>query len=127
MATEPGLQQYLELLDTVPTGHRIVQRLLALSPAFISRDLTSPLVGAVSDPIGSLTTVNSKLLSTNPQAVAVIVGHEGIHLIDFSANAAGLTSFGCFDLEYPGSQRPGTALVRVLRSSREAQSSRSLG
>jgi hypothetical protein len=98
IAADPRLHPHFELLDTVPTGHRIVQRLLELGPSFALRELPGR-AGALTEPISFTTTVNARLLDSDPRGIAALVGHEGAHLIDFAANATGLTSFGCFELE----------------------------
>jgi endonuclease YncB( thermonuclease family) len=98
IAADPRLHGSFSTLATVPTGREVIERILRHSPAFRVERMP-PGALAFAEPLGQTGALNAAFLSSDPRAVAAALAHESVHLIDMTSNAAGLTDFGCFDLE----------------------------
>ena len=98
IAADPRLHEPFSALTTVPTGREVIERILRHSPAFRVERLGSGAL-AFAEPLGQTGAMNADLIKSDPRAVAATLAHESVHLIDLTSNAAGLTDFGCFELE----------------------------
>jgi endonuclease YncB( thermonuclease family) len=96
LAAHPELHPFLDVLYTSPSGRRILDRLVLTSPTLQFRFMDGI---ASSDPLANLAVLSSSGVWADPRAVAAVIAHEGVHLVDFVADDLGLVDFDCYAQE----------------------------
>ena len=95
---DPDLFGALDLLDSVPTGHEILTRLVRTAPPLLLRELPDGL-GGFAQPLGHYAVLSRRVGRTDPRSLATAIAHEATHTIDFATGELQLTDYGCFELE----------------------------
>lgn len=99
VAADPRLHPHLDLLNTVPTGQRVISRLVQAAPAVVLEDLGEKGALGYASAIGSVVYGNTRLLGAAPHLLSAVLAHEGTHIIDFVAGQMGVGDFTCFQRE----------------------------